>query len=517
MQRWALAHPVATIALIGWITGLLVQSGGLGTIDTSRRLQATHALWTAAPHVLPQAFPDFGLVGRDGEIHTWYGLGQSLLMLPADVVATFVTQAVLSMPDASARRLRASIVAFATFPLVTAASAVLGYLLLQSFGFGAWAAFAGVLCWLWLTTVIVFSQNHFENSMMNLLILGGYYFGLRWAQTGALRPLVLASLFCGGLVLVRLPMLADSALAVAFCLVVVFFDLECDRGLAIRRVKRLFVVGLPILLVFVAVDRAYQWYRFEDLTSTYIGVFGEQWVARHPGLPESYPFSGSMRDGILGPLISPHRSIFLYDPMLVVLLFLCASSWRAISFKVRAFLGSLLVALVISMLGYARLEYWDGSATWGNRYTLVPVHLALLVVGALLSERLGRMRTWSRVGIVALVLVSGLLQACALTLPPSVEVFQSECESRQILVAARRPINAVAALAGRWDDWGLDCSGEMPLDMRRIWLLAFRTEELGRLAGPAQVVWLAAIVAFGVFVIRLVRVLRAREVGDSAR
>ena len=66
----------------------MVQSGELGTADTMHRLQTTHWLWTSEPQVFPNEYPEFGLHGRGGRLYSWYGIGQSLLMLPADLVGT---------------------------------------------------------------------------------------------------------------------------------------------------------------------------------------------------------------------------------------------------------------------------------------------------------------------------------------------------------------------------------------------------------------------------------------------
>jgi hypothetical protein len=76
------------LAVLAYLICILVQSGGLGGLDTYRRLGATHALWTAAPPVDPAAYPRFGIRGHGGEIQTWYGIGQSLVMLPGDVIGT---------------------------------------------------------------------------------------------------------------------------------------------------------------------------------------------------------------------------------------------------------------------------------------------------------------------------------------------------------------------------------------------------------------------------------------------
>src|SRR5689334_441995 len=83
-------NPVFLLGIVAFLTALLLQSGELGSSDTTRRLQTTHSFWTSAPPVLPEEYPDFGIVGRKGTIYAWYGMGQSLLMLPADIIGTYL-------------------------------------------------------------------------------------------------------------------------------------------------------------------------------------------------------------------------------------------------------------------------------------------------------------------------------------------------------------------------------------------------------------------------------------------
>src|ERR1039457_6215100 len=89
IRKW-FREAVFLLALAAGLIAFAVQSGELATADTTHRLQATHALWTSEPPVLPYEYPDFGLYGRGGKLQSWYGIGQSLLMLPADVVGTYV-------------------------------------------------------------------------------------------------------------------------------------------------------------------------------------------------------------------------------------------------------------------------------------------------------------------------------------------------------------------------------------------------------------------------------------------
>src|ERR1700752_5508849 len=86
--RRLLKNPVLRLALGAGLNPFVVQSGDVDSADTARRLQTTHSFWTSAPPVLPGDYPEFGLRGRGGKIYSWYGIGQSLLMLPADMVGT---------------------------------------------------------------------------------------------------------------------------------------------------------------------------------------------------------------------------------------------------------------------------------------------------------------------------------------------------------------------------------------------------------------------------------------------
>ena len=89
--RARLSDPLFLVALAAGLIAFVVQSGELGTSDTQHRLNATHALWTSSPPVFPDEYPEFGVHGRGGKLQTWYGIGQSLLMLPQDIVGTFIS------------------------------------------------------------------------------------------------------------------------------------------------------------------------------------------------------------------------------------------------------------------------------------------------------------------------------------------------------------------------------------------------------------------------------------------
>src|SRR5271156_1460733 len=84
--------PLFLLLIAAALIAFVVQSGELGSADTTHRLQSTHAFWTSEPPVFPNEYPEFGVHGRGGTLQSWYGIGQSLLMLPSDIAGTFVAR-----------------------------------------------------------------------------------------------------------------------------------------------------------------------------------------------------------------------------------------------------------------------------------------------------------------------------------------------------------------------------------------------------------------------------------------
>src|ERR1700722_6309870 len=145
LRRWFRA-PLFLLALTAALIALAVQSGELGSADTQHRLHTTHSFWTAEPPVFPQEFPEFGVHGRGGKLQSWYGIGQSLLMLPADVAGTFVERlppfAGYKGNDPSVRNI---IVSYSTNILISVLTALVCFRFLRQLSFEVKHAVAGVL------------------------------------------------------------------------------------------------------------------------------------------------------------------------------------------------------------------------------------------------------------------------------------------------------------------------------------------------------------------------------------
>src|ERR1700751_5978638 len=268
-----------TVFLLGLAAGLLafvVQSGDLDSADTARRLQTTHSLWTSAPPVLPSDYPEFGLKGRNGRIYAWYGIGQSLLMLPADIVGTSVGKLpIFSAYNGNDPSIRSMIVAYSTNILINVLTALVVLRFLELLQFRRTQAVAGVLALLLCTTPLHYTQNMLENNYILLLTLVGFTFQYEWLRTGSRRALAIGSIPLGLNLLTRLTTGLDLMAAAGVLFVVVW--LEGMRGTQLwKKAFEYAKTTAPIYAAFLLADRFYQFHRFGSFFNTYMTVFGEQ-------------------------------------------------------------------------------------------------------------------------------------------------------------------------------------------------------------------------------------------------
>ena len=124
--------------------------------------------------------------------------------------------------------------------------------------------------------------------------------------------------------------------------------------------------AFPIYAIFLLIDRMYQFYRFGSFFNTYLTVFGIQQRQLDPSLPPTYPFEGKFLSGFLGPLFAPEKSIFLFDPLLILALLATTFLWRRLTPAIRAFSISAWLLLFAYIFFYARYTVWSGDFRLGR-------------------------------------------------------------------------------------------------------------------------------------------------------
>src|SRR5271163_1761634 len=517
LRRW-FCDPLFLLALSAGLIAFVVQSGELGSADTTHRLQTAHAWWTSEPEVFPNEFPEFGVHGRGGKLQSWYSIGQSLLLLPADVVGTYVARLpIFAQYDDTDPSVRDIIVSYSTNILVTVLTALVCFRFLRQFNFGVTQSIVGVLALLLATTHLHYTQNMMENNYIFLLSMTGFSYQYDWLRTGKRRALLIRSGALGLNLLTRLPTGLDLLAGASFLLLVLW--LEGVRGRALwERCKAYTATALPVYLFFGLLDRLYQVYRFGfgAVFVTYITIIGRETRMRDPSLPPNYPFETPWHVGFFGALFTPEKSIFLFDPLIVLMILLCVVAWKRFSPEVKAYAIMSCPLLLAYLSFYARYTVWSGDFAWGDRYVSTSVELAsLLAVPLLLRHRSQLARPVWFIGLTLLA-ISTLIQVMSLAFWLPLEIYQMETLGHATFVILLRLKNIVAFALGKMDAWGLNnhAMTEDPWDYAHITTWNFLPCLLKRtgVAPPwvvhlAFAVWSAGLAALAGVVWRLRAVL----------
>src|SRR5579864_4290293 len=224
--------PLFLLALTAGVAAFVVQSGELGSSDTMHRLQTAHSFWTSEPPVFPQEYPEFGAHGRRGKLFDWYGVGQPLLMLPADIVGTYVERLhVFTDYNGNDPSVRNIVVSYSTNILINVLTALVCFRFLRLLSFSSSQAVAGVLALLFCTTHLHYTQNMMENNYIMLLTLAGFGFQYDWLRTGNRRALLIGSGALGLNLLTRLTTGLDLLAVAFFLFLVLWFERVHGRAL----------------------------------------------------------------------------------------------------------------------------------------------------------------------------------------------------------------------------------------------------------------------------------------------
>jgi len=516
--RW-FQNPRVLICLVAGLVAFVAQSGELGSSDTMHRLQATHSFWTSEPPVFPNEYPEFGVHGRGGRLYGWYGIGQSLLMLPADVIGTWLERIpIFSEYNGNDPSVRNIFVTFTTQILINVLTALVCLRFLQLMGFSMGQSVAGVLALLFCTTHLHYTQNMMENNYILLLTLTGFCFQREWVKTGSRRALWIGSAAFGLNLLTRLTTGLDLIAGGVFVLLLLRWPEGSKRRELSERMLTYAKAVLPIYAGFLLIDRVYQYYRFGSFFNTYVSVVAKEYRQMTPSLPPNYPWETPFHVGFLGPLITPEKSIFLFDPLIVLTILAVMFAWKYFAPSVKAYVFTAFFLLLAYICFYARYTVWSGDFAWGDRYVSTAAELAAFISLPLLlryRQRLGKV-IWS-LGVV-ITAVSATIQVASLAFWLPLEIYQMETMGHPRFVIALRFKNIAAFALGKMQAWGLNNvpMTQDPWDYVHITTWNFLPFVLRRVGeAPSWVVditlalWIGGLAALVLCLWQILRALRA--------
>jgi hypothetical protein len=508
--------PVFWLAVCAGLLAFCVQSGELGSADTMHRLQTAHSFWTSEPAVFPNEYPEFGVHGRGGKLYDWYGIGQPLLLLPFDMVGTYLAKLpIFADYDGSDPTVRNVFVTCCVNILLSVLTTLVCFRFLGLIGFDATQSVAGVLALLFCTTHLHYTQNMMENNYILLLTLTGFCFQYEWLRAGSRKALLIGSSALGLNLLTRLTTGLDLIAVGIFLWLILSFE-----GAGKSEFRKRFVayarVAFPIYLFFLFLDRLYQFYRFGSWMNTYVHYFALEHRLHDPTLPAKYPWETPFHVGFLGPFFAPDKSIFMFDPLIVLTVIVAIIGWKRLSASVKAYLiGAFFLVLAYVCL-YARYTVWSGDFAWGDRYVSTAVELAAFISVPLLLKfraQLGRIVWISGIFLIGASLV---IQLASLAFWMPLEIYQGDDFGHPQWVIWLRFKNIIAFALGKMDAWGLntDAMTYDQWDYQHITCWNFLPFVLRRIgAAPAWVVdmvfgvWAVGIAALTVAFWRLGRMV----------
>ena len=510
--------------LLALLTTLVVQAGGLQSSDALVRYRTARTWWTDEPVSPPgQEVPTL-VVGIDGAEYPPFGVGQSVLMLPADIIGSTVLRAV-SPSLAASEPHRTTLVAVLCFPLLAAATMAFAYRLLVALGCSARESVGGALVLLLCTSLLPYLQVHQENSLVIALTLLALERGVTWLHTESRRALAAAAAALGALLLTRVPAfvaVGSAALVlVAMTLAHVRRSLAASAGVEVatarvwRALREVAVVGAPVILAAVVIDRAIQVSRYgwAELTTTYWDVFARQQQQVHPTRAPGWPFVGDPLEGATGPLLDPERSILLTDPLIVLTLVVATTQWRRLAPAARAAIAAVAAGLLVTVALHARLEFWNAAPAWGARY-----HQPFAVLLAFFAVPLA-LRHGSRSLRGALPVIAALAfawQLAATSVDHKVEEVQRACGERTGTLVEHRLAN-VARVAGGHPLLTRPCATPLAPELSRLTFMPFRAgPELPR--GTRMLLgalWLATLTAWAATAFSVARMWRMLPRGGA--
>jgi hypothetical protein len=398
---------------------------------------------------------------------------------------------------------------------VNVLTALVSFRLLRLFRFSVRESVLGVLALLFCTTHLHYTQNMMENNYIMLLTLVGFSFQYEWLRTGSNRALVIGCAAFGLNLLTRLTAGLDLVAGGFFLLIVLWYEHVRGRELW-QRLVAYCKVAAPVYFFFLLVDRIYQFYRFGSFTNTYVSLFAKEQRLADPTLPANFPWSTPFHEGFLGPLFKPEKSIFLFDPLLILAIALLVVLWTRLAPEVRAYAVTSLLLLLAYICFYARYTYWAGDFAWGDRYVSTSAELAALLAVPLLLRYRENLSGWIWRGGIVLVAASLMVQLASLAFWLPLEIYQMETLGHPTFVIALRCENIVAFAFGKMQAWGLNNESmtQDPWDYVHIttWnFLPFLLQRVGVapkwVVDTAFAIWFAGIAALAYFMLRLRRVV----------
>jgi hypothetical protein len=371
---------------------LVFQQGAITNSDGASMFAVTKSMVEHRSVAVP---PELGVQGRDQVSYSRYGLGLSLVAVPAVGAAALLSSVVGSQENLQ------NAAAASTMPLIAAGLVIALFALGRRLGG--------------------------SRPMAVLVAVGavvGTYF-LPYTKDFFAEPLAAVGVvFSIERLFARRPLTAGAWLAIA-CLArpqtLLFAPLFSTVMWWQLGLKNAVKSALPVLASGVLMG-AYNFQRFGNIADF--------------GYSDVPAFSNPFLHGASGLLFDPAKSVFLFAPILILIPAALASLWKRNAAAAILLGGNLLITFVITSLWFS----WQGGWAWGPRLLIPGVAPMISVLAPWLSSR-------RRVVLVSALLGLGLAISASTVLVPTQaqQLAKPQPENGPLVVSQIRLVPRVTA------------------------------------------------------------------------
>jgi hypothetical protein len=348
-------------------------------------------------------------VGIDGRRYSFYGIGQSISMLPLTAIGFVLEKMCKSDPSKAdlAAQFLASVI---FFPAIGATLVWLFYRLVLSLGYKKKAAVTSCAVLAFATMNLHYSVSTQEQTQVALLLVLAVLLMVRCHQQWRF---VYSCLFCVFLGICLILRQASAVMVFPIYLTAALGDIigSADKNLS-RAISKWFIAGALGTGGFIA---ACGWYNYARFGSVFESGYP---LGMATGLGGHKMFESSLLPTLAAMLFSPGKSIFLYNPVLLLLPFCCCGFYR----KHKAVTAAISCAVIANFILYGSYTAWAGDYAWSIRYQAAILPFLVLPLSEMFNKSFTNP---AKTVIISIIALSCAIQAASVVYNFNLEFVQN--------------------------------------------------------------------------------------------
>jgi hypothetical protein len=348
-------------------------------------------------------------VGPDGRRYSVYGLGQSICMLPFAAVGLLIEN--VGGVNAKTADLMAQFLAsIIFFPAIGATLVWLFYRLVVSLGYSKKSAIFTSCVLGFATMNFHYSVSTQEQPQVALLLVLAVLLMVKYHQQ---RRFIYAWLFCAVLGICLIFRSASAVTVFPIYVVAAVSDVfVSDKKNLSSVIAQWFFAGLLGTGGFIAVCG---WYNFARFGSIFESGYP---LAMATALGGHKMFESKLLSTLAAMLLSPGKSILLYNPVLLLLPVFCYRFYH----KHKAVTTAISCAVIANFILYGYSTAWAGDYAWSIRYQVVVLPFLILPLVELFNRPL---KALAQTVIISIIAVSCVIQVASVVYNFNLEFVQN--------------------------------------------------------------------------------------------